>query len=93
MPPVVSAREDQTHLKARWHAAAKEAAYRLLDLRKESWKEYTIFDKGLVHSELRTHYKFDPPPRHGTCRQVPSRSPPQLEGGLEGPLAEERGLE
>lgn len=60
-PPVVTAREDQAHLKTRWHSAAKDAAYRLLDMRKESWKEYTIFDKGLVHNELRTHYKFDPP--------------------------------
>lgn len=37
--------EETTNLKARWHVAAKEVAYKLLDLRKESWKEYTMFEK------------------------------------------------
>ena len=34
-PPAINVSEDQTHLKARWHSAAKDAAYKLLDLRKE----------------------------------------------------------
>ena len=53
--------ESAIHLNARWHTAAKEVAYRLLDLRKESWKEYSWFDKGLVHKALQEQFKFDPP--------------------------------
>ena len=60
-PPVIQVREDETHLKARWHAAAKDCAYRILDLRKEGWKEYTKFEKEKVHRELNKTYKFDPP--------------------------------
>ena len=53
--------DEQTDLKARWHAAAKDVAYKLLDLRKDGWKEYTPFDKAKVHKELNAVYKFDPP--------------------------------
>ena len=60
-PPSVNVPESATHLKARWHNAAKIAAYKLLDLRKESWKEYSNFDKERVHNEIHEHYKFDPP--------------------------------
>lgn len=49
------------HLKARWHAAAKEIAYKLLDLRKDSWKSYSSFEKAKVHKELNRLMKFDPP--------------------------------
>ena len=52
---------EQTDLKSAWHTAAKEVAYKLLDLRKESWKEYTIFDKAKVHKEFALEYTFDPP--------------------------------
>ena len=48
-------------LKARWHAAAKEAAYKILDVSKEGWKEFSIFDREKVHTELNDNYKFDPP--------------------------------
>lgn len=60
-PTTIKLPEDATHLKARWHAAAKEVAYKLLDLRKESWKEYSSFEKGAVHREIDARYKFDPP--------------------------------
>lgn len=60
-PPTIEFGDDQTHLKARWHAAAKEIAYKLLDLRKNSWKEYSQFEKSRVHNELNAHYNFDPP--------------------------------
>ena len=53
--------EGQHDLKARWHAAAKEVAYQMLDLRKEGWKDYTLFEKGKVHKELKAQYHFDPP--------------------------------
>jgi hypothetical protein len=53
--------EDEGHLKAIWHAAAKELAYKFLDLRKESWKDYTQFERSMVHNELNTQHKFDPP--------------------------------
>lgn len=59
--PVLNMSEDATHLKARWHSAAKECAYKLLDMTKENWKEYSVWDKGLVHRELIDAYKFDPP--------------------------------
>ena len=59
--PSLNVPESATHLKARWHTAAKDAAYRLLDLRKESWKEYSNFDKGKVYSEINQKFKFDPP--------------------------------
>lgn len=60
-PPVINVSEDHTHLKAKWHAAAKEAAYKLLDLRKEGWKAYTPFEKTLVRKEVYKLYTFDPP--------------------------------
>lgn len=60
-PPAIKVSEDATHLKARWHAAAKEVAYKLLDLRKEGWKSYSTFDKTRLHKEMRAQYKFDPP--------------------------------
>lgn len=53
--------EEQTHLKARWHATTKEVAYRILDLRKEGWKACSIFEKARVHKELNALIKFDPP--------------------------------
>ena len=52
---------DQTDLKAAWHAAAKEVAYKFLDLTRESWKDYSIFEKSVVHTELKEAYNFDPP--------------------------------
>lgn len=60
-PPSMKLDEDDTHLKSRWHATAKEVAYKFLDLRKESWKSYSIFDKGKVHKEINAIIKFDPP--------------------------------
>ena len=51
----------QTDLKSAWHTAAKEVAYKFLDLRKESWKDYSLFDKAKVHKEIATQYKYDPP--------------------------------
>lgn len=59
--PTLKVSESPAHLKARWHAAAKECAYKLLDMTKESWRSYTFFEKGLVHNELKDAYKFDPP--------------------------------
>ena len=60
-PPTMNVNESQTHLKARWHAAAKEVAYKFLDLRKEGWKSYTMFEKSKVHRELKEVLKIDPP--------------------------------
>lgn len=60
-PVTLNVAEGHTDLKARWHAAAKEAAYKILDLRKEGWKDYTIFEKEKVHREIKHQYKFDPP--------------------------------
>ena len=60
-PTTIKIPEESTDLKAKWHAAAKEVAYKLLDLRKESWKDYNIFEKTMVHMELDARYKFDPP--------------------------------
>jgi hypothetical protein len=60
-PPNVKVPVDQTDLKSAWHAAAKEVAYKFLDLRKESWKDYSVFEKSVVHNQLREAYKFDPP--------------------------------
>jgi hypothetical protein len=60
-PTVMKVTEEQKDLKSIWHAAAKEIAYKLLDLRKETWKDYTPFEKALVHNELNAQFKFDPP--------------------------------
>lgn len=60
-PPTRHVPDEHTDLKSRWHAAAKTVAYKLLDLRKDGWKEYTNFDKARVHKELNAEYKFDPP--------------------------------
>lgn len=60
-PPALHVGENETHLKARWHSAAKEAAYKLLDMRKEGWKSYSIFDKTKVHREINRAFVFDPP--------------------------------
>ena len=59
--PTVTVLEGQLHLKARWHSAAKEVAYSTLDLSKDGWKAYSVFDKCKVHKELNEKYKFDPP--------------------------------
>ena len=59
--PTLNVKEDQTHLKSRWHTAAKEVAYKFLDLRKEGWKQYTHFELARVHKELDEKYKFEPP--------------------------------
>ena len=60
-PPTRHVPEEKPDLKARWHSAAKEVAYKVLDLRKDGWKEYSPFDKSRVHRELNDVYKFDPP--------------------------------
>lgn len=57
----VNVKSETTDLKGAWHAAAKEVAYKILDLRKESWKDYSIFEKSVVHKELKAAYNFDPP--------------------------------
>jgi hypothetical protein len=57
----VSVPVEQTDLKSAWHAATKEVAYKFLDLRKESWKDYSLFEKAVVHAQLNEAYKFDPP--------------------------------
>ena len=66
-PVMLKIGEGHNDLKARWHAAAKEIAYKMLDLRKEGWKDYSLFEKGRVHKELNFVYQFDPPidPRKG----------------------------
>lgn len=60
-PTTIKIAEDSTDLKATWHAAAKEMAYKFLDMTKESWKDYNIFEKNMVHTELKEQFKFDPP--------------------------------
>ena len=60
-PPEINIGEEQGHLRARWHSIAKEAAYKILDLRKEGWKSYNIFEKGKVHREVNAALKIDPP--------------------------------
>lgn len=60
-PPALKVTDDDPHLKARWHSAAKEVAYKVLDLRKESWKSYSNAEKNKVHRELNAMIKFDPP--------------------------------
>lgn len=60
-PPSINVSEQETHMKVRWHSAAKEVAYKILDMRKEGWKGYSLHDKGKVHKELNEKYKFDPP--------------------------------
>lgn len=60
-PTTMKVAEDQKDLKSIWHAGAKEVAYKFLDLTKESWKEYTIFEKNMVHNELKEQFKFQPP--------------------------------
>lgn len=60
-PTEIAVAVEQTDLKGAWHTAAKEVAYKLLDLRKESWKDYSIFDKAKVHKEIATQYKYEPP--------------------------------
>ena len=59
--PIITIAENETHLKARWHAAAKELAYKLMPFKKEGWKGYSTFEKGVIHQELNSRYKFDPP--------------------------------
>lgn len=44
-PVTYRAPEGQNDLKGRWHAAAKEVAYSVLDLRKEGWRNYNMFEK------------------------------------------------
>lgn len=60
-PANVSVPVEQTDLKSAWHAAAKEVAYKFLDLRKERWKDYSFFEKSVVHAQLNEVYNFDPP--------------------------------
>ena len=60
-PMQITVAEPTTDLKSAWHAAAKEVAYKFLDLTKESWKEYNHFEKDRVHREVNEQYKFDPP--------------------------------
>ena len=60
-PMAIKVPEDSNDLKATWHAAAKEIAYKLLDLTKESWKEYSIFEKSLVHNEVNEQFEFAHP--------------------------------
>lgn len=60
-PTTIKVSEESSDLKAKWHAAAKECAYKYLDLTKESWKDYTLFEKGVVHKEVNEILKWDPP--------------------------------
>lgn len=60
-PVTLKVAEEEGACKAAWHAAAKEVAYKFLDLTKESWKDYSIFERTVVHNELNEQYKFDPP--------------------------------
>jgi hypothetical protein len=60
-PTAIAVAEENNDLKGAWHAAAKEVAYKLLDLTKESWKDYSVFEKSVVHNELNAQFKFDPP--------------------------------
>lgn len=48
-PTTIKLLEEQNCLKARLNVVEKEVAYKLLDLRKEGQKEYTIFEKGMIH--------------------------------------------
>ena len=58
--PTITATKTDTHLKSRWHAAAKTIVYNLMEF-KEGWKGYSIFEKGLIHQEPNAQYKFDSP--------------------------------
>lgn len=49
-PPSVNVHEDQTELKARWHSTVKEIAYGIIDLSKDGWKGYFVFDKCKIHT-------------------------------------------
>lgn len=60
-PITIKDADEQGNLKAVWHAAAKEVAYKFLDLTKETWKDYSIFEKTMVHDEINAQFKFDPP--------------------------------
>lgn len=60
-PTPMKVAEENTDLKCTWHAAKKELAYKYLDLTKESWKDYNMFEKTTVHNELKEQFKFDPP--------------------------------
>jgi hypothetical protein len=60
-PIPIKVAEDNGDLKGIWHAAAKEVAYKFLDLTKDSWKDYSMFEKGVVHNEMNAQFKFDPP--------------------------------
>ena len=60
-PAAVNVAAEQSNLKGAWHIAAKEAAYKYLDLRKESWKDYNQFEKAQVHKELAAQYRCNPP--------------------------------
>lgn len=60
-PIPIDVSEGHNDLKTRWHAAAKESAYKLLDLRKEGWKDHSLFDKTRVRNELNEKYHFEPP--------------------------------
>lgn len=60
-PMTLKVAEDNTDLKSTWHAAAKEVAYKFLDLTKESWKDYSRFERTVVHNEVNEQYNFDPP--------------------------------
>lgn len=60
-PCPIKVAEDQGDLRGAWHSAAKEVAYKFLDLTKESWKEFSMFEKSVVHKEINEQYKFDPP--------------------------------
>ena len=57
----INVAEEQSDLRTAWHTAAKEVAYRYLDLRKESWKDYNQFEKAQVHKELAAQYSCNPP--------------------------------
>ena len=59
-PTKIKVVEEKNDLKCAWHAAAKELAYKFLDLTKESWKDYSVFEKTMLHKELNEQYKFDP---------------------------------
>lgn len=60
-PTTMTVAKERSDLKATWHAAAKEVAYKFLDLRREGWKEYSLFEKDRVHIEINELCKFDPP--------------------------------
>ena len=60
-PTTIKVSEENNDLKGMWHAAAKEVAYKFLDLRKDNWKDYSLREKGMIHNELKEQYKFDPP--------------------------------